>query len=110
MGQRPHVLHDVMLDAEYRQEPIARVVNPVLHRHGPFQHRADAHVDAPGHGRLRVLGGRENLLHIGAGYLRDRHFADAREGVGFQAAQLDLRVTPTCASRPDSLPAHARRL
>ena len=42
MRQGPHVLHDVMLGTQDRVDPVARVVDPKLHRHGPFQDRADA--------------------------------------------------------------------
>ena len=53
MRQSPHVLYHVMLRSEHRPEPVARVVGPQLHRHGSFQHRADALMQKPGCGRLR---------------------------------------------------------
>jgi len=42
VGQRPMVRHDVVLRAEHRQNPIARIVVAQLHRDRPLRHRPDA--------------------------------------------------------------------
>ena len=42
MGQRPHVAHDIALQAEHRSYAVARVVDPVLDGDSPLQHGADA--------------------------------------------------------------------
>ena len=78
MGQCLHVPDNVLLGAEDRADPVAGVVDPVLHGHGPFQDRTQAQAHPPGRLRLPVPDGREDLKHVGAGNLGDRHLADAR--------------------------------
>ncbi len=64
-------LHGVLRSLD-RPHTVARVVGPELHRHGPFQNRADPLAHAPGRDRLHVPERGEDLKHIGAGHLRDR--------------------------------------
>ena len=52
MRQRPEVLHNVFLRAEHPPDPVAGVVGPEVHRHGPFQHPMHALADGSGRGRL----------------------------------------------------------
>ena len=40
MRQRPHVPHHILLRSEHRADPVARVVGPKVHRHGPLHDRA----------------------------------------------------------------------
>ena len=87
MGQGLPVLGDVVLGAEHRQEPVARVVRSPILGDGPFQHRADAQMNGPGRRPLRVPDGREDLQHVGARHLRDRHLPDVQEGVQCQTAE-----------------------
>ena len=94
MRQRPHVLDDVMLGTQDRVDPVARVVDPELHRHRPLQHRADALPQPPGGVRLRVPDGSEDLQHVGASDLRDRHLPDAREGVPLEGQDPLAAVRP----------------
>ena len=95
MGQGPHVLHDVMLSAQDRADPIARVVDPELHRHRPRQHHADALPQPPGGLCLRVPDGSEDLQHVGASDLRPRYLPDAREGVPLEGQDPLAAVRPT---------------
>ena len=97
MRQGSHVLHDVMLGTQDRADPVARVVDPKLHRHGPFQHRANALTEPSGRLRLRVPDGSEDLQHIGASDLRHRHLPDTWEGVPLEGQD------PLAAVRPTSL-------
>ena len=97
MGQGPHVLHNVMLWTQDRADPVGRVVDPQLHRHGPFQHRANALTEPSGRLRLRVPDGSEDLQHIGARDLRHRHLPDTWEGVPLEGQD------PLAAVRPTSL-------
>ena len=60
------MLHDIVLCAEHRHDPVTWVVDAKLHRHRPFQHRVDALVDEPGCGRLQMPDGREDVQNIGA--------------------------------------------
>ena len=94
MRQGPHVPDNVLLGAKDRADPVAGVVDPVLHGHGPFQDRTQAQADPPGRLRLPVPDGREDLKHVGTGNLRDRHLADAREGQPPQARQPLAGVFP----------------
>ena len=92
--RRPHlavrqglpVPDEMLLGAEHRQEPVARVVRSPVHGDGPFQHGADAVTNDPGCRRLRVPDGGEDLEHVGARHLRDRHPPDPREDVHLEAA------------------------
>ena len=95
MRQRPHVLHDVTLGTQDRVDPVAGVVDPELHRHRPLQHRADALPQPPGGVSLRVPDGSEDLKHVGASDLRDRHLPDAREGVPLEGQDPLAAVRPT---------------
>ena len=72
MGQGPHVLHDVMLGSQDQADPVARVVDPKLHRHRPLQHRSDALPHPPSRLRLHVPDGSEDLQFVGARDLQDR--------------------------------------
>ena len=56
-------------------------LDPMLHRHRPFQHRTEALAQPPGGLRLRVPDGGEDLEQVGARDLRHRHLPDPREGV-----------------------------
>ena len=76
-------------------DSVAGVVDPVLHGHGPFQDRTHAQAHPPGRVRLPVPDGREDLKHVGARDLGDRHLADAREGEPPQAGQPLAGVIPT---------------
>ena len=80
-----HVLGNVLLGTQHRADPVAGVVNAVLHGYGPFQDRTQALAHPPGCGGLLVPDRREDLKHVGARDLRDRHLADAREGEPPQA-------------------------
>ena len=100
MGQGPHVLGNVLLSAKDRADPVAGVVDPVLHGHGPFQDRTQAQAHPPGRLRLPVPDGCEDLKHVGAGNLGDRHLADAREGQPPQARQPLAGVFPVAPSGP----------
>ena len=95
MRQGPHVLHGVMLGTQDRADPVARVVDPELHRHRPLQHRMDALPQPPGGVRLRVPDGSEDLQHVGARDLRDRHLPDAREGVPLEGQDPLAALRPT---------------
>ena len=94
MRQGLQVPDNVLLGAKHRSDPVAGVVDPVLHGHGPFQDRTQAQAHPPGRLRLPVPDGREDLKHVGAGNLRDRHLADAREGQPPQARQPLAGVFP----------------
>ena len=77
-----------------------------LHCYGPFHAPracAGAHAPSPCD-RLPVPDGREDLQHVGARHFRDRHLADAREGVAFQAAQPGLRVLAVAPGGPQLVP------
>ena len=76
----------MVLGAEHRQEPVARVVRSPVHGDGPFEHRVDAVTNDPGRRRLRVPDGAEDLQHVGARHLRDRHPPDPRKDVDLEAA------------------------
>ena len=104
MRQRPHVTHGVTLRTEHRTDPVARVVGPKIHRHGPFQHRADALAQLPGRGCLLVPDRSENSDHVGARHLRDRHLPNVREGVVLQARQPELCMSGGAPARPQLLP------
>ena len=52
--QRLHLPDDVVLRAESRTDPVAGVVRPEFHRHGPLHDRPDALAQLPGRGRLLV--------------------------------------------------------
>ena len=95
MRQRPHVLHDVTLGTQDRVDPVTGVVDPELHRHRPLQYRADALPQPPGGVRLRVPDGSEDLQHVGARDLRDRHLPNAREGVPLEGQDPVAAVRPT---------------
>ena len=95
MRQGPHVLHDVMLWTQDRADPVARVVDPELHRHRPLQHRTEALAQPPGGLRLRVPDGGEDLQHVGARDLRHRHLPDTREGVPLEGQDPLAAVRPT---------------
>ena len=64
--QRPHVPNKPSLRTEHRADPVARVVGPEIHRHGPFHDRADALAQLPGGGRHVVPDRCENADHVGA--------------------------------------------
>ena len=64
--QRPHVRDDVALRAEYRPDPVGRVVAAEVHRNGPLQHGMEALPDGLGDDRLGVPDGREDRQHVGA--------------------------------------------
>ena len=100
MGQGLQVLDNVLLGAQHRADPVAGVVDPVLHGHGPFQDRTQAQAHPPGRLRLPVPDGREDLKQVGAGNLRDRHLADAREGQPPQARQPLAGVFPVAPAGP----------
>ncbi len=85
MGQGLHVLGHVLLGTQHRADPVAGVVSAILHGYGPFQDRPQALAHPPGCGGLLVPEGREDIKHVGARNLRDRHLADAREGEPPQA-------------------------
>ena len=89
---------NVLLGAKDRADPVAGVVDPVLHGHGPFQDRTQAH--PPGRLRLPVPDGREDLKQVGAGDLGDRHPTDAREGQPPQARQPLPGVFPVAPAGP----------
>ena len=57
------------LGAKHRADPVAGVVQAVLHGHGPFQDRTQALAHTLGRGYLPVPEGREDLQHVGAGDL-----------------------------------------
>lgn len=99
MGQHLHVLHEIPLRSEDWPDPVARIVEPKLHRHDSLHHRADT-LAPPRSGCLHVPDGSEYPYHVGAGHLRHRHLADEREGVAFQAAQPDLRVLGVAPAGP----------
>ena len=44
MGQGLPVFDDIVLGAEHRQQPVARVVGPVFHRHGQLKYRPESTV------------------------------------------------------------------
>ena len=105
---RPHlavrqglpVSDDMLLGAEHRQEPVARVVRSPVHGDGPFQHGADAVANDPGRRRVRVPDGCEDLEHVGARHLGDRHPPDPWEDVNLEAAipvPRHCRVAPSGA-------------
>ncbi len=94
------VRDDIVLRAEHRQEPVARVVPPPVHGDSPFQHGADAQTDGAGDLRPPVPDRGERFQHVSAGDLRDRHLAEAREGIHFQRADPQprgLRAPPSAA-------------
>ncbi len=86
------MLHDVALGTEHRPDPVGWVVVAQVHRDGPLQHGVDPLLDGLGDDRLGVPDGGEDREHGGAGHLRDRPPADARERVAFQAASPRLRL------------------
>ena len=90
----------VLLGAKDRADPVAGVVDPELHRHGPFQDRAQTLAHPPGGLRLPVPDGREDLEHVGARDLRDGHLADAREGEPPQARHPLAGVSPIAPAGP----------
>ena len=92
--QRPMVRHDVLLQAEHRQHPVARIVVAQVQRDRPVQHRADALAHGARRLRLAVPDRCEDLQHVGRVDLGDRPAADAREGVALDAAHPVLRVPP----------------
>ena len=100
MGQRPHVPHDLALWAEHRQDAITRVVDSVLHRDRPLQHRADALAQGPGGLHLDVPQGGEDGQHVGAVDVGDGPGADAREDVAFQAAEPVGRLPGAAPAAP----------
>ena len=100
MGQGPHVLHDVMLWTQDWANPVARVVDPKLHRYGPFQHRMEALAQLPGGGRLLVPDGSEDPQHVGARDLRHRHLPDPREGIPLEGPDPVAAVRPTSPPGP----------
>ena len=63
--QRPHVLHDVVLRTEHRQDPVARIVVSRVHRDRPLQDRPDALPLGAGGLRLDVPGRGEDLDYGG---------------------------------------------
>ena len=66
MRQRPQLLHHAVLRAAHRPDPVAGVVGPELHRHRPFQHRANALVHRLGRGPLRVPDRGRDLQNVAA--------------------------------------------
>ena len=110
MRQRPHVLHDVTLGTQDRVDPVTGVVDPELHRHRPLQHARMRCRKPPGGVRLRVPDGSEDLQHIGARDLRDRHLPDAWEGVPLEGQDLRAAVRPTSLAGLASVLPHARWL
>ena len=66
MGQGLHVLGHVLLGTQDRSDPVAGVIAPELHGHGPFQDRPQALAHPPGGGRLPVSEGRQDLKHVSA--------------------------------------------
>ena len=96
--QRPHVLHGRPLRSEDRPDAVTGVVVPQLHRHGPFQNRADTLAHPPGSLRLLVPDGREDLQNVGAGHFRHQSPPDPREGVGFQTADPGALVSGVAPS------------
>ena len=104
MRRRLHVPHAVPLRSEHRAGPVAGVVGPEIHRHRPFQYRADALAQLPGGGGPVVPDRSEDADHVRRGHLRNRHVTDAGEGVPFQVAQPELRMLGRAPSRPQLLP------
>ena len=70
MRQRPQLLHHAVLRAAHRPDPVAGVVGPELHRHRPFQHRANALVHRLGRGPLRVPDRGRDLQNVAARHRR----------------------------------------
>ena len=60
MGQGLHVLGNVLLGTQHRADPVAGIVDPVLHGYGPFQDRPQALAHPPGRGGLLVPDRRED--------------------------------------------------
>ncbi len=102
--QRPHVTHGVPLCAEHRADPVAWVVGPKIHRHGPLQDRADTLAQLPGGGRLLVPDRSQNPDHVRARHLRNRHLPDVREDVSFQASQPEPGMQGGAPARSQLLP------
>ena len=98
VSDRPHVLDDVALGTEHRQDPVTRIIHAHLHRDRPLQHRPDALAHSPSGLRLHVPDRREDLQHVGAVDLRDRPVPDGREGVALKAPQPVVRVPPAAPS------------
>ena len=78
-GDGLHVLSNILLVTKHRADPVAGVVDPVLHSYGPFQDCPQALAHPLGRGCLPVPDRREDLEQIGARDLRDRHLAAARD-------------------------------
>ena len=79
MGQRPHVLDQILLRAQDRPDAVTGVVGSQVHRHGPFHHRADAFAHPPRRRRADMPDGPQRLDHVGARHLGDRQLTHARE-------------------------------
>ena len=105
--QRPHVPHGVPLRSEHGTDPVARVVGPKIHRHGPFQDRADALAQLPGRGCLLVPDRSEDPDHVGARHLRNRHLPDVREGVVLHARQPELCMSGGAPARREVAAAYS---
>lgn len=88
MGQRPHLLHDVVLGTEDRCDPAARIVVSQLNGDSPLQHCRDAPAHGPSRLRLDIPDWREDLQNIGARDGGNRPTADAWKRVAFEAAGL----------------------
>ena len=94
----------VSLRSEHRADPVAGVVGPEIHRHGPFQYSADALAQLPGRGGPVVPDRSKDADHVRGRQLRNWHVTDAGEGVPFQAGQPELRMLGRAPSRPQLLP------
>ena len=104
MRRRLHMPYAVSLRSEHRADPVAGVVGPEIHRHGPFQYSADALAQLPGRGGPVVPDRSKDADHVRGRQLRNWHVTDAGEGVPFQAGQPELRMLGRAPSRPQLLP------
>ena len=101
--------HDVVLRAEHRYHPIARVVVPQVHRDGPLQHRPDALAHGAGCLRLGAPDRREDLQHVGRVDFGDGPAADARYRHSVPCSASSSARATGRASRRASVRGRARR-
>ena len=104
MRQRPQLLHHAVLRAAHRPDPVAGVVGPELHRHRPFQHRANALVHRLGRGPLRVPDRGRDLQNVAA-----RHRPASCRGAGTRSRRKHTPSLPGQASgRAEGRPRRVR--